>query len=280
MAKQLKFFEDCLRRFKRMGASGPRWVAFVDTDEFLGVSSRGVSGSAGSSPASEPGSVMKELQREFQRKKALNVKQDYPDCWSVLRMQICVDGDDGETASSNEKGVVFPRELEGLTAMDFLTWRWPQAESPRRGKNLIRLDGVPLDYLDSLDLIEAMGSVHYVLPDRCSHVDDSKKRKKMNPDADDGVLRIYHYSGSAEQREFRSDPRGKFGSKDRAGTKPAAPDKCPMDAPAEDLKPWLRGFVEKVGPDEAERLLEGAGRVDSWPPWPAAGTDSDRETDS
>lgn len=55
----------------------------------------------------------------------------------------------------------------------------------------------------------------------------------------------------------------------RLGTQPAT--KC-WYRPAKDLKPWLQGFVNMVGQDEAERLLEGVGRVHSWPKYHASRT--------
>jgi len=82
------------------------------------------------------------------------------------------------------------------------------------------------------------------------------------------LFQAYHYTGTHEQRTFRSDIRGEFGK--RGGTALPDDEKCRRDDDsnlADDLAPWLRGFVGAVGLSEARRLLDGVGRVHSWPPY-------------
>lgn len=48
-----------------------------------------------------------------------------------------------------------------------------------------------------------------------------------------------------------------------------------LNVSATDLQPWLRSFVNMFCLDEARRLLDGVGRVDSWPPYERAISDED-----
>jgi len=82
----------------------------------------------------------------------------------------------------------------------------------------------------------------------------------------EALFQVYHYPGTLDQRNFRHDIRGDFGQ--RSGTKLPSSEKCKpdIDAPAAvDVQSWLQGFVRQVGQQEATRLLEGVGRVHSWP---------------
>jgi len=107
-------------------------------------------------------------------------------------------------------------------------------------------------------------NIHNPVPMKCQKVGQSRWELGPYLERQKALFQVYHYTGTLEQRDFRADPRGGFGNRTAAGTPP--PDKC-LKVPAEDLRPWLRGFITLVGKDEAKRLLDGVGRVHSWPPY-------------
>jgi len=120
----------------------------------------------------------------------------------------------------------------------------------RKGKGIVDIGNIDTGYIENeLDILNK-GDAHNILPGR--HCPEMHH------------FQIYHYTGNEEQRTARDgiDPRGAFANPTFRWT--LDPDQC-SGIPATDLRPWLKGFVEAVGQDEAKRLLEGAGRVNSWP---------------
>jgi len=206
----------------------------------------------------EPGSVMKFLRQEQVRQAVSRsgTLQSHPHCVKLHRLQICTDEADdhhNETLPMSD-GSGINRWLHS----DFLTQNFRLAERGRRPKAMVHVD-----VADQLDLTHR-ASVHNphkgLCPQYGIEVDwdrggDYLRREKA-------LFTAYHYPGTREQRTARSgDPRGSFEG-GRKGT-PVTSD-C-LGVPADDLRPWLKGFVDLLGESEAERLLDGVGRVHSWP---------------
>lgn len=272
---QLKFYEDCMKWYKASGWEG--WVAFTDTDEYLSVrmqqrpeaatstaadgsSNAGTDGTAPVIPdasISEHGSVMRTLNvmtglsKNDDGTASGKRRLEHEHCVSAPRYAICMDYETPRSSSSSDQFVPEP-----LLPMEFVTTRWLFASNRARPpKNLVNVGAISRGYFDQLDLLEQGGRPHYVAPGLCEH--------RMLKNAAESPFRIYHYPGSKEQRMFRHDPRGQFGNRS-GGSTPEVCDESEMRF-AGDLRPWLTGFVNAVGIDEAKRLLEGAGRVGPWP---------------
>ena len=107
--------------------------------------------------------------------------------------------------------------------------------------------------------------MHQVIPKHCAEArlyqffGARPNLRIVQGDQDHPRLFLRHFTGTREQYVFRDDPRGfrKGAAKmDRwiASQKAATV----MDL---SLIPWLRGFVEHVGINEAKRLLQGVGDV-------------------
>jgi len=191
------------------------------------------------------------LQQELRRRDELKLEVKWPHCVALNRMQICTD--EKKTRSDSDG-----RELltpAGFRSEDFLTQRFLLGGEQLRPKDMVHIGGIEAEYFDNLDLLNKKGAnTHNVVPGRCAQ---GAPREKS-------PFQAYHYDGTVEQRKFRDDPRGKYGH--RMGTYAEMRKDCPKFE-AGDVRPWLRGFVKAVGLEEAQRLLEGNGRVHSWPPY-------------
>ena len=80
---------------------------------------------------------------------------------------------------------------------------------------------------------------------------------------ENSLLQVHHYLGTLEQHEFRNDARqslAQAGRNERFEKYRGAG----ANETREDLRPWIKAFVNKVGKQEAIRLLEGVGRTEGW----------------
>ena len=284
IGRQLKFYEDCMRRYK-LELGWNSWIVLSDPDEFWSVKREAMTYDEDDSGETEdddnvdsynvaqPGFVMKALKSQYSREVIRNESLPenqvgglcwdnvHPECLGVPRLQMC----------ANDKWGSSPAKIAGMVqsgddddevetnwnASHFLTLRWlyypdgPRAL--RMPKNMIHVGSLDADYLRNFDALRNGAHPHRILPGRC----------KQRCFRKTSMFQIYHYSGSTEQRLFRRDPRGEWSS--RGGT---APNSCLTDdnpVRAEDIVPWLEMFINRFGQDEAKRLLEGVGRVHSWP---------------
>jgi len=246
---QLAFYGDCLRNYKRRNWNS--YVVAIDTDEFLAVNREVRSRDSGeklyreNSPGvDEAGSVLKLLKQEFS-------DNSRPDCINTVRQQLC------SLPAPSTKYV--DRLFE---SRDFLTLTWLSLPNPSNlgvvgPKALVNVGGISRDFLEGYDAQAA--HPHALLGKRCVG--------GRRPGAFPRLFQIYHYHGTPEQNAREGDIRGEL--KYVLGTK--APPECKNPLPADDLVPWLEAFVAAVGKREAARLLDGAGRVDSWPAYTATG---------
>jgi len=261
LGPQRMFLGDCMRRYKRMGWNS--WIVATDTDEFVGINPlvrtttdpghelyRGDVSIPGNH---ERGHLMTMLKRELRRRKELKIPVKWPDCIAMNRMQICTN----ESPANRNASMIPP----GFRYEDFLTQRFLLGGEQLRPKDMVHIGGIEAEYFEKLDLLNEKGAnTHNVAPGRCA----------QGAPRHGSLFQVKHYDGTEEQRKFREDPRGKYGK--RMGTTPQmAGTVCPKFV-ADDLQPWLRGFIDAVGPDEARRLLEGNGRVHSWPAYEGTAT--------
>jgi len=176
----------------------------------------------------------------------------FPDCHLVFRAQMCI-----VEATREQQEPFLPRGLDGFRANDYLTLRWLQRGERRFPKAMVNIGAIDAEVFEELDLLQEGHNVHNVMPHRCF------TNATYRPNRFRSLMQVYHYSGSPEQARARTnDIRGSYGSR-QGQTKPQA--SCPEQWRGDDVAPWLRGFVDFVGTREATRLLEGAGRIHSWP---------------
>jgi len=248
VGEQLKFYEDCMKWYKRRNWNS--WITLHDTDEFMSINPVARSPGSGvyldgAPDHTEPGSVMKFLKMIM--KDRVSKDGQHTPCLGVPRMQFCTEED--PVTTTHARGL-------GMKDEDFVTLRYSKfprgKEGTRAPKDLVYIGGIDRSYVEGMDMLKNGARPHDVLPERC----EWHQRREGSP------FQIYHYSGTVEQRSFRKDPRGKFGS--RPGSPPSL--QCgPKPIKADDVKPWLGAFVRAVGVDEARRLLDGVGRVQGWP---------------
>jgi len=165
------------------------------------------------------------------------------DCLVTPRTQICL--------TTNPITYQTPRVRElGIKNEDMLTQWWNMADTRKNGKGIINVGAIDRKYFEQLDLLNH-GSAHIIAPNHTCH--EAQK------------FQIYHYAGNEEQRTFRDaiDPRGGYSNR-KGGSLNPTEQQCKGQRVG-DIKPWIDGFVDDVGADEAKRLLEGTGRVHGWP---------------
>jgi len=199
--------------------------------------------------AADRGSVMARLRQRKQKRSAEKKKEPEEDCIILQRTQVCA-----VTDTSPGAGTTGPSVVPGFVNEDFLTQYWVWGDRYKQGKGIVNVGSIEPKYFETeFDLLKE-GNVHKIVPGRVC----GRGRE----------FQINHYAGNEAQRTFRDavDPRGGYEGGVSRPVNPS-PDQClRLDAPRE-IRPWLQGFVDAVGVEEAQRLLEGAGRVDSWPPY-------------
>jgi len=250
LGNQHKFYEDCVKRFK-LEMDWKSWVVLVDTDEYVSINrfTRNpnhplYAGDDIKLPKmSHKASVMRRIQLITSRQREAG--KNVTDCITTPRTQICL-----KTVNQTRPSRYL--EVIGLHDRDFLTQWWVLGDKRKNPKVMVDLGSVPADYVRQLDLLHN-GSAHVITPGR---------ECPQKP-----YYQIYHYAGNQEQRTSKDaiDPRGGYTNRVGGSINPDE-DECQMRRVG-DIKPWIRGFINEVGQDEARRLLEGSGRVHSWPPF-------------
>jgi len=162
--------------------------------------------------------------------------------------------------------VAFPKgEVTGNASssialnLDTIRYRYRQDLNAGNGnpKSLIDLSAVSLDEIESHEVLSQMGP-HFPFFRVCPRGPDSTFKTPYQ-----GVLLplvVHHYLGTWEEYSCRDDARGLNDNTtphSRASWFNHANHK--EGGATDEIRPWLQGFVNMVGVDEAKRLLEGAG---------------------
>ena len=137
------------------------------------------------------------------------------------------------------------------------------------GHEIIQVPGANLDGKNILN-VAAMAkreiparahSVHMVVPKYCPATNGNRLTHK------DSWLVIYHYPGTYEQYTYRQDPRDSLAHRVKRWDlwkEMGEPNATAVRDTS--MGDWLEGFVESVGPVEAERLLRNVGVLEPLPP--------------
>jgi hypothetical protein len=136
-------------------------------------------------------------------------------------------------------------------ASDFTTLRWRyHAGLTNKKQNALAKCLVDVSRVNAeRDLIPQEVNAHRPIKRLCSE-------KYLRITNQESPFVAFHYTGSWEQWNYRSDFRPK--------RKRENFDKLYFDTENEtddSLRPWLKQFVDTHGPDLASRLLEGVGRL-------------------
>jgi hypothetical protein len=143
---------------------------------------------------------------------------------------------------------------EPFNGSDFRSLRWLKGVQNIVGpKNVLDLLAIKASQVP----VPMLKNVHRVIDEVCPAAG-------WNWHHGNSLLEVYHYLGTKEQFFFRDDPRHKIahgGNRTANYIKNKDADGTNKLGSADQLRPWLEGFVGYVGAQEAARLLEGVGRI-------------------
>jgi hypothetical protein len=261
--RQKNFYRACLQKMKTLERS---WVTLIDTDEFIMYNhkSGGVNGDESifqewetqqatihkeryhrakpRTPLSKPppspaeaGGLMKFLHQE----QAAGHEFFQSPCISMPRLQFGAKEstpDELRDHGIDSDVVVNPDQL------DTLRYR-KHAERQDFVKNGLAKSMMDVSRITTFPRIQ---SLHRPIKEYCS--------APWKNEWDSG-LRINHYLGSWEAYSFRDDSR-RGGERSYEGWVFKAMD---ADETDDNIRPWVAGFVESQGKEQAQQLLDGAG---------------------
>lgn len=245
--RQIKFLVQCTKHLKDRNRT---WTAYIDTDEFIAINADVIPDAA--TRHGQPGSIPQML-RELRQ----DTNNTYPKSGFYRDNPICI-----TMARRLYTGVEStPHEIQanvtpGFNASLFDTLRYRHLSRPppqRDGlcKTIIDASKIP-DELMEFDRKFNPGSVHRPFAALCP----SKWVQYDYP------LGVHHYLGSLEAYWYRDDVRKNYIKTLDIYRERALNAKGPPD---DEIRLWLSGFVNMVGPAEAARLLQGNGEFDySW----------------
>jgi len=247
--RQNQFYQQCTRHLQKAGRT---WTSYHDVDEFLTINGRVVVQDS-DALVGRPGSVLQIVQKYSapNNNNNNNKTKDDPEFWYTHFQQSCCVTIARALYSAKESTLEeisrgFPPallegELLDVRSFDTLRYRHRAGSSANGlGKSII--------------------DVSRVKPEDFKGGATAHKPIKLCPDA--GVkynalpLGIHHYLGSFEAYSFREDAR-----KGSIRTYDVWKERSTLAAGGADdiLRPWIAGFVEWVGEEEARVLLRDAG---------------------
>jgi hypothetical protein len=226
--RQSHFYEDFALNLQKKKRT---WTSFHDVNEFLTVDQHFVNGT--DTLLNEPGNVLQTLRHV--RLTQPNNTHFHKNCITVPRVTY------GSIESSTEQVQKdIPSFLDGMK-FDTLRYR-------HRGKHG---RGGPVKSI--LDVTHGIRRGKYSFHQLIGNVHCSSKLTTHN------ILGIQHYMGSWESYSYRDDARrGKEHSRKRFT------DRSKVRAVMKDdeLRPWVKGFVDHVGEPLARHLLQDVGKFD------------------
>ncbi|KAL7468484.1 hypothetical protein ACHAXS_008709 [Conticribra weissflogii] len=247
---------ECSKYFRKLNKA---WTSYHDIDEYLTISDDFFSPSnprfssqdeyaKSTSPIpnrtafmSEPGYVLRLLQTYVkEQSNTFPVQQDLNEiCIHIPRAKY---GAIESSRNLTQRDVPFYINGDRLDTLRY-RYRITRRFNDRDGyaKAIINLNRIPLDGMGS------SGMVHRPLPEICS-------QKSVMRTYGSIPLGIQHYLGSRESYYFRDDANC---------NRRSWHDLEFLDAGGSDdeIRPWIRGFCDTVGPSLALELLKGAGIV-------------------
>ena len=254
--RQLTFNMQCMMAHKRKGRG---WTFITDIDEYTYVNPRLwkedeklYQPDFEALPSiREVNSVYKMLQSlRFLNPRTVHAAEQYP-CIRIARRQFASIDDD--TKGSSIKSAL-PISMD-----KFQTQRWRKYEfiddhhGSLAGKTIIDLAALSLEDLEA-EANEGGGDPHFPLPNICAKGSIFLSERHA-------PLLANHYMGTREQWNFRSnDSRGAECLRDLFDHQNNIVGKYHSD----EVVPWLEGFVNSTGLEEASRLLEGVGELESF----------------
>jgi len=138
-----------------------------------------------------------------------------------------------------------------LNASNFDTLRWRYRTSKGHGfpKSILDLSRVRVEDFNS------DGGPHYPLFSVCPRVNQNFRY-------DEAPIVVHHYLGSWESYSCRADARDQ--ARDSRHNRATWAKFSELEAgvpPNDQVRPWIRGFVNLVGEHEVRALLKGAGQL-------------------
>lgn len=249
--RQTRFNARCLQQ---LAHDNRHWVVMVDVDEFLVINPRTRQpGDTLYQPnnktvptMNEPGVILKFL------KETPNPHPQHPimntPCIPVPRRQFGV-----LKSKTNETQNQVPSLL--FNSSNFMTLRWRKyGESEWLKKFTLRKTMIDLSRINASD-IPIKSDPHRPIPSVC-------RDRLDKSDIGTSLFVAHHYLGTWEQFTYRKDSRlsdvkyKKWRMKEYGNRKQG-------NLLSDDARPWIRGFVEAVGEEEAARLLYRVGQLDS-----------------
>ena len=249
--RQVQFVGECLRYLSQNGTD--RWMAHIDTDEFLVVNPR----------LKDDTRYQQLARREKSPWETLEASSvlHFLDRWLVnypLKVRACIQVPrllfgDSERNKIHRKAVVpikrehIPKGFENITKFETLRWKWhARYNASQNGLPKVIMD---LSKLKSGDRIleprRRASSVHRISDQLCPPLQANSRRAWMN-----NPLAIHHYLGSAERFLEKGDPRrNRQLHLERSEAASQLVDEYPW------LDGWLSKFVEKHGREKVSQLL-------------------------
>lgn len=255
--RQKNFYQACLLQCKQDNRT---WVSLIDTDEFLTYNHKG----GDAFEAWEKRQSRLHAKSRFADKRRIRPSQTPPttadagamiqyihqeaaaghpffrrSCISCPRLQF---GAKESTAQERQHLVPNSSAMIDPDRLDTLRFR-KHAERQDFVKNGLSKSILDVSRIDTFPRIQ---SLHRPIKTLCT--------APWKDDWDSG-LRINHYLGSWEAYSFRDDSR-RGGERSFEGWAFKAQDAEETD---DNIRPWIGGFVQQHGPDQAAQLLQGAG---------------------
>jgi len=244
--RQTAFYQACTRH---MHQAGRKWTSFHDVDEFIAINGRVVQNS--DALVGQSGTVLQIVKKYSANNNNNNTtaaKGGEPEFWYTHFQQSCCVTIaralySAKESTPEEISRGFPSSLAGkfdARLFDTLRYRYRAGDGNGLAKSIIDVSRLKPE-------------------DTEGHVNPHRPIK-LCPDQwvqyDAIPLGIHHYLGSFESYSFRDDTR-KGGIK----TYDVWKERSTLSAGGVDdfLRPWIAGFVELVGEEEAQLLLRDAG---------------------
>jgi hypothetical protein len=233
--RQSTFYKGCIRSLRQFNRT---WTTFIDSDEYLAINSRTVDNTA--LRMQQPGHVA-----DFFHEITRQAQSDPNYTFAVNFGQPCVLLSRAMYGSVESTDEEIRRDVpDFLDPARFDTLRWRHRSNTvdfAFAKSLIDVSQVEQHH------IAGRGTAHKVLIEMC-------KSKSFLPYT--LPIGIHHYLGSWEQYSYRDDARDggdahSYKTWQRKGSALVSTD--------DEIRPWIRGFVNMVGNGTALSLLEGAG---------------------